>query len=116
MKKILWLCLGVLVGSANANASSSEDQEEKCLNAMAMAKAAMSIRQQGLPLSDALKNIQQSHQNGDMSKKEYDLIKMILRDAYSKPKFLTKEYQDESINEYSAKYYLACMEVFDPLN
>ena len=72
------------------------------------------IKENGL--ADALKNIQQSYQNGDMSKKEYDLIKMILRDAYSKPKFSTKEYQDESINEYSAKYYLACMEVFDPLN
>lgn len=116
MKKILGLCLVFLIYSANATANVKDDQEEMCLEAMAMAQAAMSVRQDGLPLHEALQNINQLYRDDGISKREYDLVKMILRDAYSKPKFSTKEYQNEAVNEYSSKYYLACMESFELLN
>lgn len=116
MKKILCMCIGVLFSSANIMAAISAEQEAKCLNAMAIAQATMSVRQKGLPLIEALQNLDKMYESKEISQKEYDLAKMILRDAYSKPKFSTKKYQDDSINEYSAKYYLACMEALDISN
>lgn len=114
MKKLLLLC----ILSASFNSYSKEvtkAQEANCINAMAMAEAAMTVRQSGLPLLIALKNNEKMLANGDATKEEFSLMKIILRDVYSKPKYSTKEYQEESINEYSAKYYLACMEAYESL-
>ena len=114
MKKILTLCF--LIISFNSSAKEvTKDQEANCLGTMAMAEAAMTVRQNGLPLLDALQNNEKMLTNGNATKKEISLMKIILRDAYSKPKYSTKEYQRESINEYSSKYYLACMEAYESL-
>ena len=114
MKKILSLCF--LIISFNSQAKEvTKDQEAKCLGVMAMAEAAMAVRQNGLPLLKALENNEKMLTNGDATKDEISLMKIILRDAYSKPKYSTKEYQRESINEYSSKYYLACMEAYESL-
>ncbi|MFP6819522.1 hypothetical protein [Acinetobacter sp. TAC-1] len=94
----------------------SKDQEQNCLNAMAISEAAMAIRQNGLPLAEALNNLNKMVAKGESTEKEASLVKLILRDAYSKPKFSTESNKKESINEFSANYYLACMEGYESIN
>lgn len=114
MRKIYFLCF--LTISFNSYAEGvSESQEVKCIGLMAMAEAAMTVRQNGLPLLDALQNNKDMLTNGEATEGEHSLMKMILRDAYSKPKLYTNEYQLEAVNEYSSKYYLACMEAYESL-
>ena len=55
MKKILLLCF--LVASFTSHAKEiTREQETNCISAMAMAEAAMTVRQNGLPLFKALEN------------------------------------------------------------
>ena len=114
MKKILTLCF--LIISFNSSAKEvTKDQEANCLGAMAMAEAAMTLRQSGISLASVLEQNEKMITTGDATKEESSLMKLILRDAYSKSKYTTKEHQKESINEYAAKYYLACMEAYESL-
>ena len=114
MKKVL--LLGLLLSGNLFAKEVSKDQEQHCLNAMAMSEAAMTVRQNGLPLSEALNNIKKMVESGESTEKEASLVKLILRDAYSKPKFSTEAYKKESISEFSANYYLACMEGYEAIN
>lgn len=114
MKKILLLCF--LVASFSSYAKEiTREQETNCIGVMAMAEAAMSVRQNGLPLFKALENNEKMLTDGNATKEEVSLMKIILRDAYSKTKYSTDKYQKEAINEYSSKYYLACMEAYESL-
>lgn len=114
MKKILLISL-LFISFNSYSKEVTASQESNCLNAMAMAEAAMTLRQSGASLSSTLERNEKMITTGDATIEESSLMKLILRDAYSKPKYTTKEYQKESINEYAAKYYLACMEAFESL-
>lgn len=105
----------ILLQSGNIFAKEvSKDQEQNCLNAMS--EVAIAVRQNGLPLSDALNNLNKMVINGEATEKEASLMKLILRDAYSKPKLSIDANKKESINEFSANYYLACMESYEAIN
>lgn len=107
----------ILLQSGNIFAKEvSKNQEQNCLNAMAMSEVAIAVRQNGLPLSDALNNLNKMVINGEATEKEASLMKLILRDAYSKPKLSIDANKKESINEFSANYYLACMESYEAIN
>ena len=93
----------------------TREQETNCISAMAMAEAAMTVRQNGLPLFKALENNEKMLTDGNATKEEVSLMKIILRDVYSKPKYSTEKYRKEAINEYSSKYYLSCMEAYESL-
>lgn len=114
MKKILVICILTICSNSHSK-EVTKNQEANCLKAMAMAKAAMTVRQNGLPLSNAIENNEAMLANGNATKEESMLMKKILRDAYSKPKYSTKDYKQESVNEFSANYYLACMEAYESL-
>ena len=112
MKKILLLCF--LAASFTSHAKEiTREQETNCISAMAMAEAAMTVRQNGLPLFKALENNEKMLTDGNATKEEVSLMKIILRDVYSKPKYSTEKYQKEAINEYSSKYNLACMDAYE---
>ena len=104
MKKILLLCF--LAASFTSHAKEiTREQETNCISAMAMAEAAMTVRQNGLPLFKALENNEKMLTDGNATKEEVSLMKIILRDVYSKPKYSTEKYQKEAIKEYSSKYF-----------
>lgn len=115
MKKFLVIC--ILIISSNSHSKEvTKNQEANCINAMSMAEAAMTVRQQGVALPTALENNEKMLTSGNSTHKEASLMKMILRDAYSKPKYSTEDYKTESINEFSKNYYLACMEVYEAVS
>ncbi len=114
MKKILFISFFVISFNSHSKEVTAS-QESNCLNTMAMAEAAMTLRQSGISLASVLEQNEKMITTGDATKEESSLMKLILRDAYSKSKYTTKEHQKESINEYAAKYYLACMEAYESL-
>ena len=112
-----YLVLTLIFLSSNLFAKEvSKNQEVNCINAMAMAEAAMTLRQNGVTLPTVLENNEKMLTSGKSTPKEASLMKMIDRDAYSKPKYTTEDYKQESINEFSANYYLACMEGYEAIN
>lgn len=115
MKNYLVLTLIFLSSNLFAN-EVTQSQEQNCRGAMAMAEAAMTLRQNGVKLPTVLENNEKMLTSGKSTPKEASLMKMIVRDAYSKPKYTTEDYKQESINEFSANYYLACMEGYEAIN
>lgn len=114
MKKIVLLVL--FMASTTLAMATTKSQEQNCRGAMAMAEAVMIHRQEGLSLLNALSNIDNIHRKKDITDLQAEIIKGMTRHAYSEPKYSSKKYQQESINEFSAKYYLACMEGYDLVN
>ena len=115
MKK-LFLIYFLVATTISYSKEVSKNQEVNCINAMAMAEAAMTLRQNGVTLPTVLENNEKMLTSGKSTPKEASLMKMIVRDAYSKPKYTTEDYKQESINEFSANYYLACMEGYEAIN
>ena len=77
---------------------------DPCLNTKKVASAIMEARQGGVPADTVIKLANES------SKTEAVLnvyVKAILH-AYSLPKYKTKKYQVEAVNEFANEYYIAC--------
>lgn len=112
MKKIL--ILGLLVGMgaspvAFSNDSIDEKQhEENCKTMSAFAFMAMGARQNGTPLSSSI-----DIANGIPDKNERDIAKKIVLDAYDQTKYSSQEYKENSRVEFSNKYMLACMKMYE---
>ena len=115
MKKLLITAMLLpSIAVAGVNQPVSDEQHEKnCMGLMAMAQAVMTVRQNGLPLAEALINAEKLVKDNKASKEENFILKGMLRDAYDEARYSTKAYQQEQINEFSAKYYLACMEMYE---
>ena len=112
MKKIL--ILGFVVGMGTSpfafcNDSIHEKQhEENCKTLSAFAFMAMGARQNGTPLSSSI-----DIANGIPDKNERDIAKKIVLDAYDQSKYSSKEYKENSRVEFSSKYMLACMKMYE---
>lgn len=113
MKKILvagvLICLSL---SAYAKNTSNTSHEENCRMYMEVANTIMKKKQNGLPLIKALEaNDSAFKQNPD--KNMHKIISMIIRDAYEQPNYSTPSIKEEQLNEFSAKYYLGCISMYD---
>ena len=113
MKKLL--IAGVLIClsfGAYAKNTSNANHEENCRMYMEMANTIMKQKQNGMPLIKALEaNDSALKQNPD--KNMHKIIGLIIRDAYEQPSYSTPSIKEEQLNEFSAKYYLGCISMYD---
>lgn len=113
MKRLLiagvLICLSL---SAYAKNTSNTNHEENCRMYMEVANTIMKKKQNGLPLIKALEaNDSAFKQNPD--KNMHKIISMIIRDAYEQPNYSTPSIKEGQLNEFSAKYYLGCISMYD---
>lgn len=92
---------------------SEEVHEENCRNLMAMAEAAIKTKQNGVSLGNSLSNLGKMVESGQAQKEETAMMQKILRDAYDEPTYSTPKIKQEQANDFAAKYYLACMEMYE---
>ena len=43
----------------------------------------------------------------------HKIIGLIIRDAYEQPSYSTPSIKEDQLNEFSAKYYLGCIGMYD---
>ena len=72
-------------------------KEDVCISLAELASSVMELRQGGVPLSEMMKIAE-----GD------ELLRLLALDAYSEPRFSSKEHQDLSVTDFSDKWALAC--------
>lgn len=113
MKNILiagsLICLSLGVYAKN---TSNANHEKNCRMYMEMANTIMKQKQNGMPLIKALEaNDSALKQNPD--KNMHKIIGLIIRDAYEQPSYSTPSIKEDQLNEFSAKYYLGCMGMYD---
>lgn len=104
--------VGFLTLSVYAKDASNTKHEKNYRMYMEMANTIMKQKQNGMPLIKALEaNDSALKQNPD--KNMHKIIGLIIRDAYEQPSYSTPSIKEDQLNEFSAKYYLGCMGMYD---
>ena len=104
--------VGFLTLSVYAKDASNTKQEKNCRMYTEMANTIMKQKQNGMPLIKALEaNDSALKQNPD--KNMHKIIGLIIRDAYEQPSYSTPSIKEDQLNEFSAKYYLGCIGMYD---
>ena len=85
----------------------SKSEQEYCNSLYTFAETAMTVRQGGMSLKDALSK--QPTPTSDIEKETVPLLQAILYEAYKQPLYHTEEYKKETITEFSKDVYLACI-------
>ena len=86
----------------------SKSEQEYCNSLYTFAETAMTVRQGGMSLKDALSK--QPKPTGTQAEDEVlPLLQTILYEAYKQPLYHTEEYKKEIITEFSKDVYLACI-------
>ena len=86
----------------------SKSEQEYCNSLYTFAETAMTVRQGGMSLKDALSK--QPKPTGTQAEYEVlPLLQTILYEAYKQPLYHTEEYKKEIITEFSKDVYLACI-------
>lgn len=86
--------------------------EKNCRVYMEMANVIMKQKQNGLPLIKALE-ANDSALKKNFDKNMHKIVSLIIRDAYEQPSYSTPSIKEEQLNEFSAKYYLGCMAMYE---
>lgn len=79
---------------------------------MRVANTLMKARQNGMSLDKMLEVNDKAYldtKNSNMRQ----ISQMIIRDAYEQPNYKTESYKQEQLNEFSSKYYLGCMKMYE---
>ena len=88
----------------------SKSEQEYCNSLYTFAETAMTVRQGGMTLKDALSNQPKASSTATQAEKEMlPLLQAILYEAYKQPLYHTEEYKKEIITEFSKDVYLACI-------
>ena len=86
----------------------SKSEQEYCNSLYTFAETAMTVRQGGMSLKDALSK--QPKPTGTQAEDEVlPLLQTIIYEAYKQPLYHTEEYKKEIITEFSKDVYLACI-------
>ncbi|EPL3364292.1 hypothetical protein MW728_000512 [Acinetobacter baumannii] len=108
---ILCCFFSTLIFAKPVNPVSAESHEKNCRMLMEMAEGVMEAKQNGMSLSQAL-NINDETQEKLKNKSMHKLMQLIIIDAYKQPSYSTPSIKKEQLNEFSAKYYLGCSEMY----
>ncbi len=109
---ILLILFGATFASAKPLQPVSDDVHEKnCRDLMKYAEMAMDAKQKGISLSKML-DINDKTINKQNDPEMHGVFHSIIMDAYGEPTYSSPTVKREQLNEYSAKYYLACMEMY----
>lgn len=115
MKKITLiglLYLPILALAKPVQPVSDNVHEQNCRNIMEIANVIMQQKQNGAPLIQALEANDYALKNNP-NKNMQKVTNLIIRDAYEQPNYSTPSIKQEQLNEFSAKYYLGCMEMYE---
>lgn len=108
MKKLLVMGLfGVLSGLASAESIHSlsiKNKEDNCINLARTAQVFMKFKQDGVSIISALESVDKTIKD----KPRADILKLVIRDAYSQPNYYTQSIKERQLNEFSNRYYLDC--------
>lgn len=113
----LYTCIMLIFFSTIALAKpvqpvSDNEHEKNCRDIMGIANTFMKARQNGMSLSKMLEVNDRTY----LETKDTDMrhiSSMIIRDVYEQPSYSTPSIKQEQLNEFSAKYYLGCMEMYE---
>lgn len=86
-------------------AQADERYDKLCELHSKSAKYIMEARQNGAPMSDAMKIAS----NGDSGPKLKELMRSIVVSAYETPRFGSKQLKDSAVSEFENKVYLSCI-------
>lgn len=109
MKNIL-LCLFLFSTVCSAKTYSQQERIDNCERIGGFAESVMTSRQHGDSVLHEMKIIDDIYKKFK-NKETYDLMTSITLDAYSKPSYMTEEYQKKAINDFSALYFTECMKL-----
>jgi len=98
MKKLI-LAAAIAV-SLNATASTPVDP---CLTLKVTAESIMKARQGGIDVTVVVDLAKEG-----ASEELFKAYMKLIADAYNQPRFNTKKYKDEAIQEFANDYYIAC--------
>ena len=88
----------------------SKSEQEYCNSLYTFAETAMTVRQGGMSLKDALSKQPKPSSTATQAENEMlPLLQAILYEAYKQPLYHTEEYKKEIITEFSKDVYLACI-------
>ena len=88
----------------------SKSEQEYCNSLYTFAETAMTVRQGGMSLKDALDSQPKPSSTATQAENEMlPLLQAILYEAYKQPLYHTEEYKKEVITEFSKDVYLACI-------
>ena len=88
----------------------SKSEQEYCNSLYTFAETAMTVRQGGMTLKDALDSQPKPSSTATQAENEMlPLLQAILYEAYKQPLYHTEEYKKEIITEFSKDVYLACI-------
>lgn len=102
MKRLL-LAATLTIASLSANATKTDEKQEKCESIYEYAEIIMNARQNGLPMTKMRELVKNT---GDKS-----MIKIgnsLIDWAYSEPKYHSEELQKHSTNKFAEEAYYAC--------
>lgn len=88
----------------------SKSEQEYCNSLYTFAETAMTVRQGGMSLKDALDSQPKPSITATQAENEMlPLLQTILYEAYKQPLYHTEEYKKEIVTEFSKDVYLACI-------
>ena len=88
----------------------SKSEQEYCNSLYTFAETAMTVRQRGMTLKDALDSQPKPSSTATQAENEMlPILQTILYEAYKQPLYHTEEYKKEVITEFSKDVYLACI-------
>lgn len=112
MKKII-LLLSILflttsVFSGPAKKSPKEQHEENCVSLAKLAQTFMASKQKGVSILSSLETVNTIIKDEQRA----EIVRLIVKDAYSQPNYTTPSVKEEQLNEFTAKYYIGCSEMY----
>ncbi|MEN8283052.1 hypothetical protein [Acinetobacter gerneri] len=113
----LYVCILILISSSIVSAKSVQpvsdsEHEKNCRDIMRVANTLMKARQNGMSLDKMLEVNDRAYLDTQDSNMR-QISQMIIRDAYEQPNYKTESYKQEQLNEFSSKYYLGCMKMYE---
>lgn len=112
MKKIILFIsivfISTLVFSAPNKKSAKEQHEENCVNLAKLAQTFMTSKQNGVSILSSLETVNTIIKDEQRA----EIIRLIVKDAYSQPNYTTPSVKEEQLNEFTAKYYIGCSEMY----
>jgi Flp pilus assembly protein TadD len=109
MKKVLGIIAVLAIMLFSTSNSCGNEKQDLCLKSIGpLAASVMTARQKGIDISRLFSSFE--NENYDPSIKQ--LLKSIVMDAYSTPKYSSPAYQQNAITEFQNRVTLECLKSY----
>lgn len=90
-----------------------EEEPNYCLSIESTAGTIMEARQVGVPMAKVMKHTHPKTGDDKIDEGVEKIMKAMVMDAYKRPRFSSKEYQQNAILDFRNEWYLSCLEAND---